>query len=244
MTEELTTEATPLTATPAAAPAPTPSPSPNPDIIDPETGRAWKIRFHGAHGARLQAERELAEVTGKFEQAIKTLQETLNARDAELAAANSRLAALEEQTGAIPALQEQNKELAQMAMMADKYKLLMRYPNLLSINVEEQADEGTGRVNPVLSLIESTTMPLGDLERTLQQMTQAIPVDRAPVRPAASAPAIPQAPPQQNEGEDISAAWARIQEVKLRLNESPNDLQLQQEFREAWQRYYAAQVPE
>lgn len=222
----------------------------NPDIFCPEDSKKWKDKFYGAQGALKQVQASSAGKVGGLGQQVTELTQTVAEKDATIAATQLQLVTLQEQIKQIPDLRGQVGTLTQQAARADRYQLLMEFPHLLGLRVEQMiaGEEGeepeTTTVNPVLQLVEASTLSLEQLRVTLQQFSATLPTATPDATPVSRvlAPAMPPSPAPAGAGGD--ALWARVQGAQMKLNSGDYSQEAQREHQEAWAAYNKAQIPE
>lgn len=201
--------------------------------VDPADGKLWKDKFYGTQGRLQQVEAQHAQQMGALQAQAEGLQGTLRERDAAIASLQQQVQQATEQLGAIPGMQSQITELQQRATLADRYRAAMQHPELLGAKVEIERPGADGQmvkeqVNPLLSLIENTTLTGDALVATLQQMAAALPKtpQTAPVMQGAVPP--PPAPVQ----DELAALRQKAVEIQDRLN--GGDATVMQEHADIW----------
>lgn len=233
-------------AQPIAPPvAPPSSPQTNPEVYAPD-GKKWADKYWGIQGALKQTQQQSAQDTGSLEQQVLQLTQSVQQRDAMIKALTEEREALREQAGSIPGLQEEIGQLSQQAQRADRYQMLLEFPELHSLRVEQLQEDGadpqTVLVNPVLQLIETSQMPLDQLRTTLQQFVSTLPSTVEAPRSPVTSPAIPKpSTPKVNERDEL---WEKVQAIHQRINTGDSSAEAQAEYAEAWRVYHEANTPE
>lgn len=233
--------------TPAAAPS-TPSPAPGQkfsrdDVYDSD-GKPWRQKFHGLRGTLMQTEKESAEKMGQLSAQLETAQQQLQMLQAEKETLTNKLATVDEEIAQIPTLNAQIEELKTQASLADKLKQVVNEaPGLLALEVEEEvpgegedAEPQTVKVNPILRLVENSTLEGDALRaeiRRLGKLYQNVPSSDAEPRP--STPSIPSPAEPSEPGAEY---WRKkAMEAREKLNQGENAWD---EHREAWAKYHEA----
>jgi len=241
----------PATSPSSAVPQPVPPVSQkatglNPDVYASD-GKRWSDKFYGAQGALKQVQEQAAQATGGLEQQILQLTQAVQERDATIASIMKQRDGAMEQASTIPDLQKQIETLSSEAARAEKYRLFWEFPSVASMRVErtvEPEDGGEAQTvvtNPVLELIETSTMPLDQLRATLQQFVTALPqkaASTAEQRPSASTPSTPT--PAMPTSPSVDDAWARVVAAQEKYQSDPSP-EADREHQEAWEAYYASQ---
>lgn len=247
VTPESTPAPAPTPSVQPAAPQSAPPSSPlNPDVYAPD-GKKWSDKYWGIQGALKQAQQQSAEATGGFEQQVLNLTQAVQQRDATIKALAEERDMLREQVGNIPGLQEQIGQLSQQAQRADRYQLLMEFPELTGLRVEQEVQTEAGEprkvvVNPVLQLIETSQMSLDQLRTTLQQFVTTMPSPGEPQRSPVTSPAIPA--PSSPKVDTKDELWKNVMAVHARINEGDRSEATREEYRKAWEAYNEADMPE
>ncbi len=212
--------------TPAAPPAqaaPPPQSQPPqqqlPPTVDPSDGKLWKDKFYGTQGRLQQVEAQHAQQMGALQVQAEGLQSTLRERDATITNLQQQVQQATTQLETIPGMQEQIATLEQQSALAERYRAAMQYPALLGAQVEIERTTEDGQtvkemVNPLLNLIESTTLTGDALQATLRQMAAALPAQQAGSTPTSiMAGAVPPSPePVQDELGELRKRAAKIQD--------------------------------
>jgi hypothetical protein len=214
----------------------------NRDIFD-EQGRKWRDVANGQKGFIQQVQKAQNEAAAVTQSQIDALNVTIAERDTALTELAAQVQALGETAGTVPQLTEQIEELTQKAAKAEKYRMLMQYPKLLQVQVEQQVEpagegeEPTVRtVNPLLELVESSDLVGDALQATLNQLIAALPSVGPPTEgtppPATPAPMAPT--PAAPTGTDDLASWqAKADAAHQQMN--TGDMSAQPAFTEAWE---------
>ena len=199
----------PVTGAPATtvsqAPPPATSQQPatlHPDVYAPD-GKRWRDKFYGQDGAIQKLQKDMATTAGAYDHTIAGLQEQLTVRDSQISTLQAGQANIQAQADSIPTLNQTITELQGQVGLVDKYRALTEYPDLLNIQVEETvpATEPGGTpttrsVNPLLSLVESSSLPPDQLKAQLAQLATFYRTPApAPTGPAAPAPTTATPPP-------------------------------------------------
>jgi len=238
--------ANPPTQPPASPATPTIPPFASDDIYAPD-GKKWSDKFHGSAGALKQVQAEKAEEVGALAQQVSSMAAALKERDAAIAQREAQLETMKSQLGNLDELQTQITNLTAEAAKAQRYKLLVQHPGLLGLQVEQEVVvEGQEQpqkvvVNPAIQLIESSSMPLDQLQQTIAQMEAAIgkPATAAPPVPVTGG-AIPPAP-ARTEG-NLDEAWAKVMAAQERLNTGDLSPDAWEAQRKAWAEYRELQA--
>lgn len=259
MTEPTTPQTEPVDPVPdptpsAPQPAVSPTVTPGPDqMVYAPDGKTWKSKYLGADGTRLQVEEARAREQGRYEQQIKEFEQQVHQLNAEIERLKSEAGALTEQIETIPGLRTELDELKKRATEADRLRTLMRYPNLLAVEIEEQRrvegqeEPETVKLNPFLALIENTTLSDQALEQEIGRLATILP-QLANVGPVPAQPqpvtegAVPQ-PAQPVPTTDVDACRAEAMkwhQVKLSGQSGPNGEDPVQMEQQAWEKYYEA----
>ncbi len=249
----------PTQATPVAAPAtpvpaaPTPSPAVptttalDPDVFGPD-GKRWKDKAIGARGWVKQIEEKAVEEKGQLEAQIAGLAGQIGERDAAITQLTAQVGTLTETADTIPGLQEQIEQLQQQAVVAERYKVALEFPALLALQTEEvvkdeDGNERTETRNPMLALIESSSLDQPGLRDQLKQLAAALPqavpqpIQQSPVTGGATpSPAAPA------EGQGSEHWYSVAMKLQARMNEGEQGLF--EQFDEAWKQRATALVQE
>jgi len=146
---------------------------------------------------------------------------TLRERDEQIVALN---AAQQDMQASVTTLAEQAKvipTLTQRAAYADKLEIFLRFPELVSVQIEQEmpGDEGQEprkvMVNPYLEMLSTTSLTGDALAKHLAQLTLALP------KQSQRAPNTPPAPPTPITQD--SAPASILAEVQNALKKNPND---------------------
>ncbi len=194
-----------------------------PPTVDPSDGKLWKDKFHGTQGRIRQIEAQYAQQEGALQAQMEGLQNTLRERDATIATLQQQVQQAGTQLEAVPGMQEQITTLQHQSALAERYKAAMQYPTLLNaqVEVERTTEDGqtvTERVNPLLNLIENTTLEGDALTATLRQMATALPGQQTVSTPTpVMEGAVPPSPePVEDE---LSALRKQAQDIQDRIND-------------------------
>ena len=236
-----------IPAQPPASPATPTIPSFASDDIYAPDGKKWADKFHGSSGALKQVQAEKAEEVGALAQQVASVAEALKTRDAAIAQRDVQLDAMRGQVGNLEELQTQMTTLTEEAARAQRYKLLLQHPGLLALQVEQEVTvEGQETpqkimVNPAIQLIETSTLPLDQLQQTIALMDAAIgkPAALVPVAPVTDG-AIPPAPAPASS--NLDTAWKSVQEAQDRLNSGDLTVEAWDAQRKAWAEYRSLQA--
>jgi len=182
------------------------------DVFD-DAGKTWKSKYFGAQGATQQADARFRDERATFNQQITDLTATIGQRDATIEALNAQISAQEAIAATVPELQTQIETLQADTARANKYKALMGYPGLLSVQVTEDVTDGDGvtsqvTVNPILRLIESSTLEGATLEaelRRLASVQQSAQIATTPTVPLTSGASPNPSPPETVTIESLQA---------------------------------------
>ncbi len=207
-----------------------------PPTIDPSDGKPWTDKFYGARGRLQQVEAQHAEALGAAQAQAEGLQNTLHERDALITNLEQQVQQATGQLEAIPGMQEQITTLQQESALAERYRAAMQYPALLNAQVEVERTDENGQVvketvNPLLNLIENTTLTGDALTATFQQMATALPAQQVSSTPApVMAGAVP--PPAEPIEDELGALRKQAQEIQGRIN--TGDHRTWQEHADVW----------
>jgi len=251
-TQEPTSAEPPATPVTSVPPQPTASPAApglDPGIYAPD-GKTWKSKYHGAEGTRMQVETARDQAEGRFTQQVQDLQQQLREALVKVTTLETQVQQLAAQTEAIPQLQGELDAAKQAAARANRLEVLMRHPDLLTVQVEETREvDGqpqTVAVNPFMGFIDSTTLEGDALDTMLTQMATALSVPPAAVvapTPVTEGAAPQPAQPADTGGLDALRAEAmRWHQMKINAERGPNDEDPAEEERKAWQKFYQAQA--
>ena len=251
MTEEQTTTVTPpATSVDAIAPiqqpqaVPPSSQQPTSLAIDPSDGKEWRTKFHGQKGAYEQLKNQVAAKEGALSEQVKQLQQSLQVSEAEVKRLTLLNSELTGKADAIPQLQTDNKNLKQEAAIAERMKVLLDYPGVLGMQVEEvvpATEEGqeptTIQVNPILNLVANSNLDPKSLRAEIERVAkfqgaapQAPPEEPSTGPPVAPAPAAP--------SEETAEYWRKQGiELSLRMNTEGQLPELMEAHTEAWKKY-------
>jgi len=247
MTEQVTqqTTDTPTDATPVVTPAPVVQPpaSPAPGLHAPD-GKTWESKFFGAEGRAKQVTQTRDTVVGGYEQRIEDSQQALRVAQAKVTTLEGQVQQLTGQVDTIPQLRGELDAAKSAASKASRLQVLMRHPNLLAVQVEEEQEGQTVQVNPFMQFVDSTTLEGNPLDAMLRQMASAMSVPAATPAPAPVVEgAAPQpATPAGESGIDALRAEAlRWHQLKIDGGVGPNGEDPVEEERKAWRQLYEAQ---
>ena len=233
-----------LVATPAPPSSPV-TPGPNPDIYA-DDGKTWKSKYHGIVGRLKVVEGKRDTEIGKRDQQITDAQQSIHEREARIIALEADVAKLTGEVQTIPELRGELDVAVKGAKRAGKLEILMRYPTLLTMQVEEERQvEGQEepvkvQVNPFMRLIEATTLAGDDLALELQRLVSVLPSTAPVVATPVVEGAVPQ-PAQPTGTGDVDALRAKALELHA---EVISGKPVKDEEREAWQALYKAQSKE
>jgi len=230
---------------PATTPAPPLSPvTPglNSDIYA-DDGKTWKSKYHGIVGRLKVVEGKRDTEIGKRDQQIADVQQSTHEREAKVVALEADVARLTAEVQTIPQLRGELDAAVVGAKRASKLEVLMQYPALLTMQVEEeQQAEGQEepvkvQVNPFMRLIEATTLVGDELAQELQRLVSVLPstgtVTAAPVVEGAA----PQ-PAQPADTNDVEALRAKALELHQEVIAGKP---VREEEYKAWAALYKAQ---
>lgn len=235
---------------------PTPGPSstytPVDQMVYAPDGKTWKSKFHGAEGHRTQIEEQRDTQRGALEQKVMGLEQQLREAQAQVSSLTNEVSALTEQANTIPQLQEQLTTVRQQAAEAARLRILMKHPQLLGVQIEEQrAVEGQEepevvQVNPYMKFIQTTTMEGDELDQALGQLT-AVLAQLPSVGPVTPEPVVEGAVPQPAQPTGTTDVDSCRQEalrwhaLRLAGESGPNGEDSAQMEQEAWNKMYEAQ---
>lgn len=247
-------------AAPQSDPRPTAQPrSPEPSLpvhgredIFAKDGSMWRDKFNGAQGQIGNLNNQISRLKQEMEDMGGGHSSELQAKDDQISQLQSEIDQLQQTTGTIPGLQEQLEQLKPKAVMADRYRMVMRYPGVLNLSVEEEVQvEGEDEpqvvsVNPVLQLIETTTLEGEALEQAVKRLArlhgQSVATqleDVEPVATPAGGPAFnsPAPPSPAGPSEESAQFWYdKAIEYKGIANET-GDKEAMEKMREAFQKH-------
>lgn len=222
------------TSPPATPVSPTqPGTPPNPSS-NPGAGGPYEKLYNDMRSRAIRAEKELDDERARLGAEIKELKQQLAERDNAITQLNANVAKLADETAEIPNLQKRIKELTREAELGRKFRSAMNYPDLLTVQVEEEVEGQDEPVvtNPVLSLIESSNLEGEALEAVLRQMNAALPQQSgtpAPTTPPPTAPA-----PAEPLEDDSPEFWEReVDRIHKAMIEHPDDMSLIDRYLEA-----------
>lgn len=201
---EKTQDPTQGTSGPQEGPTITPAPplSPVTPGLNPDTyaddGKTWKSKYHGIVGRLKVVEGKRDTEIGERDQKIADAQQLILEHEAKITALGADVTRLTGEVQTIPQLQGELAAASEGAKKAGKLEILMQYPALLTMQVEEEQQvEGQEepikvQVNPFMRLIEATTLAGDDLAQELQRLVSVLPS----TTPAVATPVVEGAAPQ------------------------------------------------
>ena len=235
---------TTISATPVAPVAPPSSQQPTAPAIDPSDGKEWRTKYHGQKGAYEQLKNQVAAKEGALSEQIKQLQQSLQVSEAEVKRLTLLSSELTGKVDAIPQLQTDNQNLKQEAAAAERMKVLLDYPGVLGMQVEEvvpATEEGqeptTIQVNPILNLVANSNLSVDALRAEIERVAkfqgaapQAPPEEPSTGPPVAPAPAAP--------SEETAEYWRqKAIELSLRMNTEGQLPELMEAHTDAWKKH-------
>jgi len=252
MTEQPTTTVTntetPIDTASAVPSAPVSPPlSQQPPVaadVDPSDGKPWRTKFHGQKGAYEQLKNQVASKEGALSEQVTQLQQSLQVSEAEVQRLTIENTKLQGQTDAIPQLQTDNQNLKQEAAIAERMKVLLDYPEVLGIQVEEEVPatkEGqeatTIKVNPILNLAANSMLDPDALRAEIERVAkyqgkppQAPPEETPKGPPVAPAPSAP--------SEETAEYWhKRALEIDSQMSSEGISPELMEASKEAWKKH-------
>ena len=186
---------------------PTVQPSFSRELVYAPDGKRWIDKYNGLKGRLMQVEAESAESTGKLEAQLDSLRQRLQETAASAESYKTEAEKISELQEKIDALGEEKKALSTKADRVDQYEVLFRYPHILDKQVEKEIPDPDDpektmkvKVNPLLNLVESTTLTGEALEEQVQmiaamfsneQSVEAAPKKRSPTDAAIPSPGEP-----------------------------------------------------
>ena len=253
MTEQPTTTVTntetPIDTTISAVPSAPVSPplSQQPPVttdVDPSDGKPWRTKFHGQKGAYEQLKNQVAAKEGALSEQIKQLQQSLQVSEAEVQRLTIENTKLQGQADAIPQLQTDNQNLKQEAAIAERMKVLLDYPAVLGMQVEEEVpatEEGqeatTIKVNPILNLVANSNLDVDALKAEIERIAkfQGAAPQAPPEEPTAGPPV---APAPASPSEETPEYWhKRALEIDAQMSSEGMSPQLVEASKEAWRKH-------
>jgi hypothetical protein len=208
-------------------------------------GKPWRQKYHGLRGTLMQTERDAGERIGQLEAQLESTQQQVQSLLSEKESLTDKVATADEEVARIPVLQSQIEDLTKQATLADKLKLVVNEaPNLLALEVEEEtpgegedAEPQTVKVNPIMRLIENSTLQGDELRAEVQRLGKLY--QQAP-KPAGepAAPSTPSIPSPAEPSEPDANYWRnKAMEARERLNRGEDAWK---EHQEAWANYHEA----
>lgn len=243
-TDAPTAPVTPAVTTPA--PVVQPPASPAPDLVDPRIyasdGKLWESKFFGAEGRAKQLTQQRDTVVGGYEQRIEDSQQALRVAQAKVTTLEGQVQQLTGQVDTIPQLRGELDAAKSAASKASRLQVLMKHPNLLAVQVEEEQEGQTVQVNPFMQFIDSTTLEGDPLDAMLRQMASAMSVPAVTPAPVVEGAAPQPATPAGESGTDALRAEAmRWHQLKIDGGVGPNKEDPVEEEQKAWSKFYEAQ---
>ncbi len=250
MTEEPTTNVTNAGTPPdttgavtGAAVPPLFSPQPTPPAIDPSDGKEWQEKFHGQKGAYEQLKKQVAEREGALSEQNKQSQQSLQVLEAEVKRLTLLNSELTGKVDAIPQLQTDNQNLKQEAAAAARVKVLLDYPEVLGIQVEEEVpatEEGKEptmvKINPILNLVANSNLEGDALKVEIARLSK-IYGSQAKAPPEEPPKGPPVAPAPGTPSEETAEYWRlKAIEISERMNSEGMTPELMTAHSEAWKK--------
>ena len=242
-TDALVVAPAPAITTTTPAPVAQPPASPAPGLYAPD-GKTWQSKFHGAEGRAQQVTQQRDTVVGGYEQRIEDSQQALRVAQAKVATLEGQVQQLTGQVDTIPQLRGELDAAKNAASKASRLQVLMKHPNLLAVQVEEEQEGQAVQVNPFMQFVDSTTLEGDGLDAMLRQMASAMSVPAATPAPAPVVEgAAPQpATPAGDGGTDALRVEAmRWHQLKIDGEVGPNGENPAEEEQKAWSKFYEAQ---
>jgi hypothetical protein len=199
-----------------------------------------------------QVRNQMSAEADKYKQQIAGLEQQMAERETQMAELNTRIADLDAQTSTIPALNDQINKLQAVQLEAERLRVLTRNPAVLALEVEETVtgEDGTETVqsyNPILRLVETSSLQGEELEREIQRisalfedqfMGEPTTEPAQPTRP--KSPVVPPAAAPQTE--DIEH-WRRvIRETTEKINAGDMSSETRALNTEAWHKVRALEA--
>lgn len=176
------TEGATAAATPVTVADPKPAQGLERTDVFADDGKTWKSKFEGLKGSSMQSDARRRDAQAESEKQLGKLTATIGTKDSTIAQLNTEIAAKDALIDTIPDLKEQAEALQVEAAKADKYRAMMTFPELLAVMHTETADDGEVTTsNPVLSLIENSTLEGDALTTMIAQLAGALPSAQTPV---------------------------------------------------------------
>ena len=215
MSEETTV--TTDTSTPPTATVASPQPAQGLERTDvfADDGKTWKSKFEGLKGSSLQSDARRRDMQVEFDKQLGQMTATIRTKDSTIAQLNTEIAAKDALIDTIPGLKEQMEALQAEASKADKYRAMMTFPELLSVMYTETTDNGEVTTNPILSLIENSTLEGDALNTMIAQLAGALPSAQTPITPVTTG-VIPT--PTPVETETVESLQAQADAAHQRAN--------------------------
>ena len=214
------------------------------NVFDSIDGKPWRKKFYGQKGRADQLEQEAAKAEGALTEQVNQLQQSLQIAQAEVQRLTLLSSELTGKVDAIPQLQTDNQNLKQEAAAAERMKVLLDYPGVLGIQVEEvvpATEEGkeptTIQVNPILNLVANSNLSVDALRAEIERVAkfqgaapQAPPEEPSKGPPVAPAPSAP--------SEETAEYWRqKAIELSLRMNTEGQLPELMDAHTEAWKKH-------
>jgi uncharacterized coiled-coil protein SlyX len=177
-TDNTTTENDAATTT-VTAPSQPPSVGPSDSrLIFADDGKTWRDKFHGAQGLAQQLKGKHEKELGDIQKQIEELQGLVSEKNGSIAQLTDKLSGAAEQLGELQALRERLPELENQARVTERYRALMEYPELLNLQQTDVVKTDDGEevemvFNPVIDLVESTTLEGDDLRAAIKRLSSA-----------------------------------------------------------------------
>lgn len=223
MAEDETPKTTEPPETPPPASPTKKNPSLDPLIYCQDDGKRWQDKFYGQQGLAEQYRRELEKTKGTHSAETEALRGDVTARDTQISQLVGQVEELQTVSATVPELQERITQLTSKAGQADKYRMLMDYPGLLQLQVEETVPGEEGEdpvkvmVNPVLNLIEHSTLEGDALKAEIARLAQLYKAPAEP-KPETTTKRPPEVPPAPKPSTDtIDSVFQQMTEVRERV---------------------------
>ena len=252
MTEEQTTNVTnPVTpadatsAAPVATGVPSSSPQPTTPAIDPSDGKEWRTKFYGQKGAYEQLKNQVAANEGALSERITQLQSLLQVSEAEVKRLTLLNSELTGKADAIPQLQTDNQNLKQEAAVAERVKMLLDYPAVLGIQVEEEVpatEEGKEptmvKINPILNLVANSNLEGDALKVEIARLSKIYGSQAQAQAPPEEPPKGPPVAPAPGTPSEETAEYWRLKAIEIseRMNSEGMTPDLMNAHSEAWKK--------
>lgn len=210
-------------------------------LIFADDGKTWRDKFHGAQGHAQQLQDKHSKELDGIRQQVDELQGLVSEKDTSIAKLTENLSKAAQQLGELQALQERIPELEKQARISERYRALMEYPELLNLQVEdvikdEEGEEHEMVFNPVIDLVENTTLEGDSLRAAIKRLGNAFGASQQRVINTDSDEVTPGAAPAPGEPVEQDADYWRdkAQEFHAQLKSDPDNTELMGQMVEAY----------